>query len=94
MELVGWSSSLILAVTIVHQVYKQWKQGSSEGVSIWLFLGQSLANTGFIVYSFHQRGLHQGVWVFTLTNSLLLVTHPTGHLLTLRQHHQEEHAAV
>ena len=89
MELVGWSSSLILAVTIVHQVYKQWKQGSSEGVSIWLFLGQSLANTGFIVYSLHQRD-----WVFTCTNSRLLLTNLTGYLLTLRQHHQEEHAAV
>lgn len=32
-EVIGWASSLILILTIGKQVYKQWQDGSSEGVS-------------------------------------------------------------
>lgn len=89
MEIVGWISSAILAATIIHQVWTQWKEGNSEGVSLGLFLGQILANIGFIVYS-----IHQGDWVFIFTNSLLLATNLTGYAITLRHRKQEEHASV
>lgn len=88
MEIVGWSASLVLAVTLIHQIYRQWKDNSAEGVSVWLFVGQALANVGFLIYSVHQRD-----WVFCFTNGLLLITNLVGYLLTLRQH-KEEHAAV
>lgn len=89
MEIVGWVSSAILAATIIHQVWKQWKDGNSEGVSLGLFVGQILANIGFIVYS-----VHQGDWVFTFTNTLLLATNLIGYAITLRHRKQEEHASV
>lgn len=86
MEIVGWVSSAILAVTLMQQVWKQWHEHNAEGVSIWLFIGQCLANTGFIIYSLAQKD-----WVFTSTNGLLLMTNLTGFWLTHRQ--QAEHAA-
>jgi uncharacterized protein with PQ loop repeat len=89
MQIVGWISSAILAVTIIQQVWKQWKHGSSEGVSLGLFAGQCLANLGFIAYSLHTRD-----WVFTFTNCLLLAANLVGYGLTLRQRKQEEHASV
>ena len=67
-EAVGWVSSLILVLTIGKQVYKQWQEGSSEGVSKWLFVGQMAASTGFTVYSWLV-----GNWVFVVTNAVMLV---------------------
>jgi MtN3 and saliva related transmembrane protein len=46
-EMLGWSASAILVMTIVRQIYRQWQQGSSKGVSKWLFIGQMAASTGF-----------------------------------------------
>ena len=46
-EIVGWTSSAILVVTIARQVYKQWHDHTSEGVSRWLFIGQMAASLGF-----------------------------------------------
>ncbi|MDQ3373973.1 MAG: hypothetical protein M3521_08820, partial [Acidobacteriota bacterium] len=64
-EVIGWVSSLILVITIGKQVYKQWSEGKSEGVSIWLFVGQIAASVGFAFYSYL-------VWnpVFIFTNSI------------------------
>ncbi|MEW5847622.1 MAG: hypothetical protein AB2A00_02370 [Myxococcota bacterium] len=39
-DLIGWTSSVILLLTIGTQVHKQWREGRSEGVSPWLFIGQ------------------------------------------------------
>jgi len=50
-EILGWASSLILLATLVKQVYKLWNDGSSEGISKWLFIGQLAASVGFTVYS-------------------------------------------
>lgn len=36
-EIIGWVSSFILFLTVSRQIYKQWKAGTSDGVSIWLF---------------------------------------------------------
>jgi MtN3 and saliva related transmembrane protein len=79
-EAIGWFSSFVLLLTIGKQVHKQWKAGSSEGVSRWLFVGQITASTGFTLYS-----LLVGNWVFVVTNFLLLLSAVTGVVITLRQ---------
>lgn len=72
-EIIGWISSIILLATLIKQVYKQWKEGTGEGVSKWLFAGQVLASIGFTVYSYML-----GNWVFTVTNAVLLVNNFFG----------------
>ena len=72
-EIIGWASSLILLATLVKQVYKQWKDGTSEGISKWLFAGQLAASSGFVVYSYLV-----GSWVFMVTNGLLTINNVIG----------------
>ena len=76
-EIIGWASSIILLATLIKQVYKQWQEGTGEGVSRWLFAGQVLASIGFTVYSYMV-----GNWVFTITNAVLLVNNFIGLGLT------------
>lgn len=75
--MIGWTSSLILLAPLVKQVYKQWREGNSEGVSKWLFIGQLAASVGFTIYSYLL-----GNWVFTVTNSILTVNNAFGILRT------------
>lgn len=75
-EIIGWASSLVLLATLVKQVYKQWKEGTGEGISKWLFVGQLAASTGFTVYSYLV-----GNWVFTVTNGLLTANNIVGIIL-------------
>ncbi len=77
-ELIGWCSSIVLLTTIVSQIVKQYREGSGQGVSRWLFVGQTAASLGFTLYS---ALLHN--WVFTLTNGALLVSAIVGLLVTL-----------
>lgn len=72
-EIIGWASSVILLMTLVRQVYKQWKDGRVEGVSKWLFIGQLGASIGFTIYSYLV-----GNWVFTVTNGLLTINNVIG----------------
>ncbi|MCA1624290.1 MAG: hypothetical protein LC768_12900 [Acidobacteria bacterium] len=72
-EIIGWASSIILLMTLVKQVYKQWKEGTGEGVSKWLFVGQVAASIGFTVYSYLV-----GNWVFTVTNGILVINNFVG----------------
>ena len=72
-EAIGWISSFILVLTIAKQVYKQWQEGSSEGVSKWLFLGEITASMGFALYSWL---LHN--WVFVVTNIAMLLSSLAG----------------
>ena len=78
-EVIGWFSSFILVLTIAKQVHKQWKSGSSEGVSKWLFVGQITASIGFTLYS-----VLVGNWVFVVTNALLLMSAIVGGLIVLK----------
>jgi MtN3 and saliva related transmembrane protein len=78
-ELIGWLSSLVLIATIAKQVYKQWRSGSSEGVSRWLFLGQLTASAGFTIYSLLVRN-----WVFVATNAVMLLNALAGYAITAR----------
>lgn len=79
MEYIGWLSSIILSITLIYQVYNQWRAEQSEGVSLWLFIGQLLANLGFVIYSYSSQN-----WIFLCTNSLLVLTNIVGFLITLK----------
>jgi MtN3 and saliva related transmembrane protein len=83
-EVIGWFSSFILVLTIAKQVHTQWKSGSSEGVSQWLFVGQITASIGFTLYS-----VLVGNWVFVVTNSLLLLSAIAGGLIVLKHRRAE-----
>jgi uncharacterized protein with PQ loop repeat len=72
-EIIGWASSVILLLTLVKQVYKQWQEGTGEGISKFLFVGQLAASVGFTVYSYLVRN-----WVFTVTNGLLTLNNLVG----------------
>ena len=72
-DALGWVSSAILLATLLSQIYKQWKQGTSKGVSKWLFIGQLATSVGFTIYS-----VAKGDTVFIVTNSLLTVSAIVG----------------
>lgn len=78
-DAIGWVSSFVLVLTIGKQVLKQWREGGSEGVSRWLFVGQTAASVGFVIYSWLV-----GNWVFVVTNSLMLVNGLLGFAIVLR----------
>ncbi len=90
-EAIGWISSFILVLTLGKQVFKQYRDKSSEGVSKWLFIGQIAANTGFLIYSWLV-----GNWVFVVTNSLMLVNGFVGFFITLhnRRNQPDEDATT
>lgn len=79
MDAIGWASSAILLVTIGKQVHKQWVSGTCEGVSSWLFVGQTAASLGFTVYSALVRN-----WVFVVTNAMLLASALAGWVIYRR----------
>jgi uncharacterized protein with PQ loop repeat len=83
-EALGWVSSGILVLTIAKQVYKQWQEGSSEGVSKWLFVGQMAASLGFTAYSWLVSN-----WVFVVTNALMLCNGLLGLLIVLHHRRRE-----
>jgi MtN3 and saliva related transmembrane protein len=72
-EILGWASSLVLLATLVKQVYKQWTDRTSEGISKWLFVGQLAASIGFTIYS-----VLTGSWVFAVTNAALTINNIIG----------------
>jgi len=78
-QLIGWAAAAILLATLGRQVYSQWRDRTSEGVSKWLFVGQVSASVGFIVYSWLLAS-----WVFVGTNALILVTALLGQWVYLR----------
>jgi MtN3 and saliva related transmembrane protein len=77
-QVIGWLSSFILVLTIGRQVWKQWKEGATEGISTWLFVGQSAASAGFTAYSFLVRD-----WVFVVTNAVMLINGLLGYLILM-----------
>ena len=79
-EAIGWASSIILIATISKQVFKQWHDGTSEGVSKWLFIGQLAASAGFTVYSWLVKN-----WVFVVTNGLMMLNALAGYGITMLQ---------
>jgi MtN3 and saliva related transmembrane protein len=83
-EAIGWFGATILLVTLGRQVYTQWRDGRSQGVSRWLFVGQLTASTAFLVYSWLVQN-----WVFVATNTLLLITAGIGEWIYLRNRRRE-----
>jgi uncharacterized protein with PQ loop repeat len=77
-ELIGWVAAAVLLTTMGRQVYSQWRDGTSQGVSKWLFIGQLAASLGFITYSWQL-----GNWVFVVTNTLMLLTAGIGQWIYL-----------
>jgi len=84
-EVIGWASSFILVLTIAKQVYKQWQEGTSEGVSKWLFIGQMAASTGFTIYSWLVQN-----WVFVVTNALMLLNGLAGLFIVMHHRRREQ----
>jgi uncharacterized protein with PQ loop repeat len=87
-QTIGWFSSFILVLTISKQVWKQWKEGATEGVSKWLFLGQTAASAGFTTYSWLI-----GDWVFVVTNSLMLGNGLLGYIILRRNRQRKRRTA-
>ena len=83
-ELIGWCSAAVPLLTIGRQVLAQWRSGSTQGLSRWLFIGQLAASTGFIIYSWLLRN-----WVFVVTNVLMLATAAMGQWIFLRNVRRE-----
>jgi len=84
---IGWISSGILLLTIGKQVYKQWQEESSQGVSRWLFIGQIAASAGFTIYSWLV-----GNGVFVVTNFLMLLSALAGLGIVLKHRRRPERA--
>jgi MtN3 and saliva related transmembrane protein len=84
-DIIGWTSAVILLLTIVRQVYTEWRERSTQGLSRWLFIGQFAASSGFVVYSWLLQN-----WVFLVTNLLLLITAAMGQWMYVRNKHREE----
>ena len=78
-RLIGWAAAAILLLTLGRQVYTQWRDRTSKGVSRWLFIGQCAASAGFILYSWLLKN-----WVFVVTNALILLTAVIGEVIFLR----------
>jgi len=87
-ESLGWLSSVVLLLTVGKQVHKQWADGSCEGVSKWLFIGQTFASMGFTIYSLLVRE-----WVFVVTNALLFCSAIAGQLVLLHNRRSKRRRA-
>ncbi len=72
-QVIGWAAATVLVLTIGSQVYKQWHDQTSKGVSLWLFAGQIVANSLFLTYA-----AITGDTVFLVANGLLLLTSLLG----------------
>lgn len=87
-DAIGWLGSLILVPALARQTYRQWKDDTSAGVSMWLYLGSLASNVCFIAYS---ALLHS--WVFVVTNALLLVTNVAGIAIVRYHRHRRKKKA-
>lgn len=72
-DIIGWASSIILLLTLIKQVHKQWKDGETEGISSLFFIGQLSSSIGFTIYSYLVKN-----WVFTITNGILVINNMLG----------------
>jgi hypothetical protein len=76
---------MVLLATLGRQVVKQAREGTGEGVSRWLFAGQTTASVGFTAYS-----ILLGNWVFTVTNALILASAIAGLVISRRQRRRRD----
>jgi MtN3 and saliva related transmembrane protein len=85
-EAIGWLSTALLLLTLLRQVYTEWKSGSTAGVSKWLFVGQVAASIGFTIYSWLLRN-----WVFMGSNAAILCVAIAGQILYSRNRRSSKH---
>ncbi|KRA53784.1 hypothetical protein ASD77_03795 [Pseudoxanthomonas sp. Root65] len=83
-DIIGWTASAILLLTLVRQIIKQVKDRQQEGVSTWLFIGQATASALFVVYSVLLDN-----WVFIVTNSCILLTALVGQWMMKKTSREE-----
>lgn len=83
-DIIGWTASAILLLTLVRQIIKQVKDRQQEGVSTWLFIGQATASALFVVYSVLLEN-----WVFIVTNSCILLTALVGQWMMKKTSREE-----
>ena len=72
-QAIGWAASAVLVGMLAAQIGRQWRQGTSQGVSRWLFVGQLIASSLFTVYSVLVRDL-----VFIVTNGAMALGAAVG----------------
>lgn len=72
-DIIGWSSAAVLIATIGTQIARQWKERSIEGVSPWLYVGQTVASSGLLAYSVLTRA-----WVFVALNIVMVAAAIVG----------------
>jgi len=82
MDAIGWLSAVFLLLTVSSQVMAQWRSGSTEGVSHWMFIGQLATSFGFVIYSASVDN-----WVFVISNSLTLCAALVGQCVYLHNRH-------
>jgi MtN3 and saliva related transmembrane protein len=87
-DVIGWIGAAILLLTIGRQVFVQWRDKSSAGLSRWLFIGQITASISFVAYS-----LLLDNWVFVVTNGAMLATAIVGQIV-FSQNRKADAAAV
>lgn len=87
--LIGWSASLVLALTVGSQVLKQWRERQCEGVSRLLFAGQSLASALFLVYAWLGGNV-----VFIVSNAFMLAMGVAGQAILLRNRKADNGAST
>ncbi len=78
-QIIGWTASVILLLTIFSQIARQYRERTSQGVSRWLFIGQIAASAGFTAYS-----VLVGNIVFIVTNALMLLSAIVGLAIVVR----------
>lgn len=76
---IGWAAAVVLLLTIGNQTWKQYTARTARGVSLWLFIGQIAASSGFLLYA-----ARIGDPVFVVTNILLIVSAAIGLGLVVR----------
>ena len=82
----GWASSIILLVTLVRQVYTQWRTHQRLGYPSGSLSASAPHRSGYIVYSFL---LHN--WVYVSSNIAILITAIVGEGLYLRNRRRAAH---
>jgi MtN3 and saliva related transmembrane protein len=78
-DMLGWVAAAILLMTMMRQVWAQWRTRSVAGLSRWLFVGQLAASSAFTAYSYLV-----GNWVFVVTNALMIANALLGQFIYLR----------
>ena len=83
-NLLGWSATLVLLVTLIAQIRREIQSGKVDAISPLLFVGQCAASLGFLTYSVLVDNL-----VFVVSNAMILIVALIGvyvrHMLTARK---------